>query len=102
MLECADLCPGTKDVALEFDGINDFAGYNDSNPSLGDSKFAVEAWVNPLNEAKEMGIIFGQDGAASASHGMLLKYQKITLVLNEPITSTYVEYLYRIVDVTLN
>ena len=100
LLACVDLCPATKDVALDFIGTNNFLAFNHTG-SIADSSFAFEAWVNPVDE-NEMGIFFGQDSDVNPSYGLILRYQKIVLVLFENSTTNKTEYLYSTTDVPLN
>lgn len=97
---CVDLCPGTKDVALDFIGLDNFLAFNYNLPIV-DADFAFEAWVNPADE-NEMGVFFGQDSDVNPTFGLILRNRKIALVLFEDATSNNPEYLYSNTNVPSN
>ncbi len=100
-LDCADLCPVTKDVAMDFDGTGDYFAYYLPTPIL-DSDFAFEAWVNPEDHIQES-ILYGYGVAISqAVYRVELRYQKLALFLVDTSAAVYGEYLFSSTDVPLN
>jgi hypothetical protein len=103
LLACADLCPTTKDVAMDFDGIDDLL-YHPSSSALNflQGDFAFEAWINPEGHVSEP-IFSGWEPSAATLVSFELRYQKTVLFLKD-FTDTIDggEYLYSVTDIPLN